>query len=159
MQSIRRTIADTRRHALLAGVIALASMGGLAAQEVYKSVDAEGHVVYSDRGSSKSSASTPVHVQESDPAGAAQLAKEQRALEAADAARRKEQAAADKQHATEAKQRQQACEKAQKEYFRERDARRLSYFDAGGNRVYYPDEELDQVRERARRAMVAACNN
>ena len=79
MQSRRSTLADPRRRALLAAVAALASMGGLAAQEVYKSVDSEGHVVYSDRGSSKSSVSTPVHVQESDPAGAAQLAKEQRA--------------------------------------------------------------------------------
>ena len=156
---MRRKFAIPSRRALVAAVAALASMGPLAAQEVYKSVDAQGHVVYSDRGASKNSPTTSLRVQESDPAGAAQLAKQQRLLEAADAVRRNEQAAEDKRRAAEAKQRQQTCDKARQEYFRERDARRLSYLDAGGNRVYYSDEELEQMRERARRAMVSACGN
>jgi hypothetical protein len=145
------------RRALLAAVAALAWLGPLAAQEVYKSVDGQGHIVYSDRGSNKSSVTTPVRVQESDPAGAAQLAKEQRALEAADAARKKEQAAEDKQHAAQAKQRQQACDRARQEYDRVLNTRRLYHLDADGNRIYYSDTELDQERERAHRAVVASC--
>jgi hypothetical protein len=159
MQAMRRKFASPRRRAPWVALAAVASIGPLAAQQVYKSVDADGHVVYSDRGSNQSSVSTAVHVQESDPAGAAQLAKQQHLLEAADALRREEQAAEDKQRAAQAKQRQQACEKARNEYFRERDARRLSYLDAAGNRVYYSDEELEQMRERARRTMVTACGN
>ena len=159
MQSLRRKFAITRRRTLLAAVAALASLSPLAAQEVYKSVDAQGHVVYSDRGSSKSSASTPLHVQQSDPAGAAQLAKEQRALESADAARKKEQAAEDKQHAAQAKQRQQGCDRARQEYDRVLNTRRLYHLDADGNRIYYSDAELDQERERAHRAMVASCRS
>jgi len=154
---MRRTFAVPRHRTLLAALATLASIGSAGAQEVYKSVDTEGHVVYSDRGSSKSSVSTPLQVQESDPAGAAQLAKEQRALEAADAARKKEQAAEDKQRAAEARQRQQACDRARQEYNRLLNTRRPYHLDGDGNRIYYPDVELDQVREQARRAMVASC--
>ena len=42
------------------------------AQQVYKSVDAQGNVVYSDRGSTKNAPTTSVHVTEPDPAEVAQ---------------------------------------------------------------------------------------
>ena len=158
MPSTRRTFAAPRGRALLAALAAFACTGIAAAQEVYKSVDAQGHVVYSDRGASKSSAATTVNAQPSDPEGAAQLAREQRALAAADASRAKDQAAADKQHAADQKQHQQACNKARQEYERVLNTRRLYHLDAEGNRIYYPDEELDQVRDQARKSMLAACN-
>ena len=148
----------TMRIMLLAAA-ALALASGAAAQQVYKSVDADGHVVYSDRGASKNAPTTSLKVQESDAAGAAQLARQQRELEAADAARRQQQAAEDKQRAAQAKQRQQACDKARQEYDRVLNTRRLYHLDGDGNRVYSPDAELDQARERARLAMVTACGN
>jgi Skp family chaperone for outer membrane proteins len=157
MQPMHSRFASGRCRALLA-VAALALAGEAAAQQVYKTVDADGHVIYSDRGASKNSATTAVNAQQADPAGAAQLAKEQRALAAADAARAKDQAAADKQHAADQKQHQQACNKARQEYERVLNTRRLYHLDAEGNRIYYPDEELDQVRDQARKSMLTACN-
>jgi hypothetical protein len=157
MQATRSRFASGRCRGLLA-VATLALASAAAAQQVYKTVDADGHVVYSDRGASKNSSKTAVNVQQSDPAGAAQLAKEQRALADADAARTKEQAAADKKHAADEKQHQQACNKARQEYERVVNTRRLYHVDADGNRIYYPDEELDQVRDQAHKSMLAACN-
>jgi Skp family chaperone for outer membrane proteins len=146
-----------RTMLLAAAALTLASAA--AAQQVYKSVDADGHVVYSDRGASRNSPTTSLKVQESDAAGAAQLARQQRELEAADAARRQEQAADDKQRAAQAKQHQQACDKARQEYDRVLNTRRPYHLDGDGNRIYYSDAELEQMRERARQAMATACGN
>jgi hypothetical protein len=146
-------------RSMLLAAAALTLASAAAAQQVYKSVDANGQVVYSDRGASKNSPTTSLKVQESDPAAAAQLAKQQRLLEAADAVRRQEQATEDKQRAAEAKQHQQACSKARQEYDRVLNTRRLYHLDGDGNRVYSSDAELDQAREQARRAMATACGS
>jgi len=129
----------------------------LPAQEVYKSVDAQGHVVYSDRGSSKSAPKTTLHVDEPDPAEAARLAKEQEMLKAEDAQRTKQQASEEKRKATQEHNRQAACESARNKYFHLRDSGRIYTRDADGNRVYYSDEQADAMREQARQAMTAAC--
>ena len=131
----------------------------LAAQEVYKSVDAQGHVVYSDRGVTKGAPKTAVHVDEPNPAEAARLAHEQQLLEADDAARARQQAVADKNKATQDRKRQQACEKARNQYFQMKDAARLYGRDAEGNRQYLSDDQADAQREAARRGMVAACGS
>ena len=131
----------------------------LAAQEVYKSVDAQGHVVYSDRGVSKGAPKTAVHVDEPNPAEAARLAHEQQLLEADDAARTRQQAAADRNKATQDRKKQQACEKARNQYFQMKDAARLYGRDAAGNRIYLSDDEADAQREAARRTMVGSCGS
>ena len=131
----------------------------LPAQEVYKSVDAEGHVVYSDRASSKNAPKTSVHFNEPDPAEVARLAKEQQLLKVEDAQRSKQEAIDAKNKATEEKQRQTACQNARNNYFRLNDSGRLFRRDADGNRVYYSDEEAEALRAQARQAMTAACGH
>jgi hypothetical protein len=127
------------------------------AQEVYKSVDAQGHVVYSDRGTAKNAPKTSLHVEEGDAAEAARLAKEQQHLSAQEELRRKQQAADDKAKTTADHKREEACKSARTDYYRMMDARRLSQRDADGNRVYYSDDEADAMRDKAKKAMDAAC--
>src|SRR5438445_694024 len=90
--------ARRRYHAAVPG--ALVALGWpdspLLAQAVYKTVDAQGHVVCSDRAPTKNAPKTTVHVDQADPAEAARLAKEQAELKAADLERSVQQAADDK---------------------------------------------------------------
>jgi Domain of unknown function (DUF4124) len=129
------------------------------AQEVYKSVDAEGHVVYSDRASSRNAPKTSVRFNQPDPTEAARLAKEQQLLKAEDAQRSKQEAIDAKSKAAEDRRHQAACESARNNYFHLKDTGRLYKRDADGNRLYYSDEEADALREQARRAMTAACGS
>jgi len=143
---------------------ALAAIGcalpALRAQEshgVYKSVDAQGHVVYSDRGTSKSASKTSLRVEEANPTEAARLAKEQQTLSAAEAERRKQQAADDKARAAADKKKEEACRNARNQYNRLMDTRAPYRRDSDGSRAYYTDEEADALREQARKAVTAAC--
>jgi hypothetical protein len=160
MRDSRSRLGSWRRGAVLAALVALGCpLRPLPAQEVYKSVDAEGHVVYSDRGGSKGAPKTAVHVDQPDPAEVARLAKEQEMLKAEDAQRSKQQAIDDKNKATQGHNRQVACQNARNTYYRLKDSARIYQRDAEGNRVYYSDEEADAMREQARRAMTAACGS
>lgn len=142
----------------VAALIVLACGSRLAgAQEVYRSVDAQGHVVYSDRGVNRDAAKTSLRVEEGDAAEAARLARQQQALQTQDALRTKQQAADDKAKAAADRRREEACKNARTEYQRMMDARRLYQRDADGNAVYYSDDEADAMRERAKKAMQAAC--
>ncbi|TLZ38028.1 MAG: DUF4124 domain-containing protein, partial [Gammaproteobacteria bacterium] len=85
-----------RGRTALAVLMALAAPGLTPAQEVYKSVDAQGHVVYSDRGATKTAPKTSLHVEPGNPAEAARIAKEQSELKAAELERSLQQAADDK---------------------------------------------------------------
>ncbi|HVN44634.1 MAG TPA: DUF4124 domain-containing protein [Steroidobacteraceae bacterium] len=153
-RTFERMSGSLRTAAFLALACAAAA---LPAQEVYKSVDAEGHVVFSDRGSIKGAPKTTLHINEPDPAEAARLAREQALLDADDAARTRQQALEDKNKAAQEHKKQQACDKARNEYYHMREASRLYRRDADGNRVYYSDDDADAMREQARRTMVAAC--
>lgn len=146
-----------RRGALAALIALVCATPPVRAQEVYKSVDAQGHVVYSDRGTSKTAPTTTVHVREPDPVEVARLAKQQQLLDAADIERRKQGAIDDKNKAAADHAKQVACENARNKYYRLKDSARLYQRDADGNRVFYADEQADALREQARRAMVAAC--
>jgi hypothetical protein len=128
------------------------------AQEVYKSVDAQGHVVYSDRGTTKNAPKTSLHVEEGDATEAARLAKDQQRLSADEALRRKQQATDDKAKTAADHKREEACKSARTDYYRMMDARRLYQRDAAdGSRVYYSDDEADAMRDKAKKAMDAAC--
>lgn len=146
---------------MLVALLALGSgRGPVLAQEVYKSVDADGHVVYSDRGTTKNAPTTSVHVTEPDPVEAARLAKQQQLLTAADKQREKEEAAEDKVKTQAERTKQHNCETARNQFYRDRDARRIfQKRDADGNAIYYSDDEADAVREKARRAMIDACGS
>jgi Domain of unknown function (DUF4124) len=144
--------------AVLAALVALACPGRApSAQEVYKSVDAQGHVVYSDRGATKNAEKTPVHVDQPDPAEVARLAKEQQILKAEDQARAKQQASDDKNKAAAQQRKQAACTNARNYYFRLIDARRIYHPTDNGDRVFYSDEDADALRQKAKQAMNEAC--
>ncbi len=147
-------ICGTLSVALLALACAAAP---LSAQEVYRSVDADGHVVYSDRGANKSAPKTTLHVDEPDPAEVRRLAHEQELLNADNAVRARQQAVEDKNNATQQHKQRQVCEKARNEYYHMKESARLYKRDAAGDRVYYSDVDADALREQARRAMLAAC--
>ena len=140
--------------ALLAFACAAAT---LQAQEVYKSVDANGHVVYSDRGTTKSAPKTSVHVDQPDPTEVARLAREQELLKADDLARSHQEAIEDKTRTAQQKKKQAACDSARTRYYPKKDAARLYKRDTDGSRVYYSDEDADAMRQQARQAMSAAC--
>jgi Domain of unknown function (DUF4124) len=144
------------RLPLLLSLLCLAPPGAFG-DEVYKTVDASGRVVYSDRPSSPKSEKMTVPVQQADPNEAARLAK-QRALEAADYAQRSRQEA-DEQGRQEAQSRLDAarCTSARTRYFTFKDVRRIFRLDAEGNRVFYSDEEADAMRAAAKQAMEQAC--
>ena len=131
----------------------------LSAQEVYKSVDAQGHVIYSDRGSTKSAPKTTLHVDEPDPAEAARLAHEQELLRADDLARSHQEAIDDKSRAAQQKKKQAACDSARTRYYQMKDSARLFKRDTDGNRVYYSDDDADALREKARQTMLTACGS
>lgn len=145
------------------GVTMVALLGcvcaSLPAQEVYRSLDATGHVVYSDRGANKSAPKTSLHVNEPDPAEVARLAHEQALLTADETARERQQALADKNRTNQQHKQQQVCDKARTEYYHMKESARLYKRDAEGNRVYYTDDDADALREQARRAMLAACGS
>jgi Domain of unknown function (DUF4124) len=157
--------ADTRRRgalrgALLGAVLVLACPHApLHAQEVYKSVDADGHVIYSDRANSKGAPKTAVHVDAPDPAEVARLAKEQEMLKAEDLQRTRQQAQEANSKARQDHAKQVACDNARNYYYRLKDSNRIYQRDPDGNRIFYSDSDADVLRERARRAMTAACGS
>lgn len=148
------------RGAMTLALLALAcAVTPLAAQEVYKSVDAQGHVVYSDRGAVKNAPKTSLHVDEPDPAEVARLAHEEELLKADDQARARQQAIDDKNKAQQQRKQQQACEQARSHYYYLKDSARIFQREADGSRSYLSDEAADAAREQARRAMVTACGS
>jgi hypothetical protein len=141
--------------------MAVAMLSGQAlpslADEVYKSVDAEGHVVFSDRASSAKAQKTEVRVVQPDAAEAARAAKEQQLLKAEDN-QRKQQDALEAHDKTQQEQQKQArCAQARERYNSIKDVNLLYHLDSSGNRVFYSDAEADARREQARQAMTSAC--
>src|SRR5215469_14528519 len=160
MRHLQTALERASRGAIVGAMLALACASApAAAQQVYRSVDSEGHVVFSDRGASKDAHKTSVRVDEPDPAEVARLAREQEVLKAAELARERQQATDDRKKATEQHHKEAACESARSNYYRLRDLNHIFQDDAAGNRRWYSDEEADAAKERARRAMTAACGN
>jgi hypothetical protein len=125
--------------------------------EVYKTVDASGHVVYSDHPISSATQKVDLQVTQPDAAEAARLAK-QHALEDADFAQRSKQEAADaSKQAAQAKQDEARCTAARTRYNFLMQVNRLYRVDADGNRAYYSDQEGDAMRATAKQTMDQAC--
>jgi Domain of unknown function (DUF4124) len=137
-------------------LLALAGSAGHADQ-VYKSVDAQGHVTYSDRPNTVGARKTDVTVQQADPAEAARLAKEHQLLEAADDQRKKQQANEDRAKAQQDREKAARCQAARDHYNAVKDTGRLYQRDADGNKVYLNDADADAKREAARQVMTTAC--
>jgi hypothetical protein len=134
---------------------------GAEAGDVYKTVDAQGHVTYSDRPLSSTSQSVALQVTPPNPEEAARLAREQ-ALQTADAAQEAQQAqknAAEQQKkiAEEAAQKQR-CDSARNRYLLFAAGGRLLKTDEQGNRVYYSDDEIAAEVVASKAAMDSACS-
>ena len=126
------------------------------ADQVYKSVDAQGHVIYSDRPNAAGAKKTDITVQQADPAEAARLAKEHQVLNAEDDQRKKQQLTADKYKEQQDKDKQARCQAAKDHYNSIKDGR-LYKRDSDGNRQFMSDSEADAQRETARQVMNTAC--
>jgi hypothetical protein len=143
---------------MFAALIALSCLDRAAlAGEIYKSVDAQGHAVYSDRASTSTAKKSSVEVEQPDPAEVARIAKQQELLQAQDIQRAQQQRTDDRRKSQEQLARHAQCADARNRYFHIRDLRRIYVTDDAGNRVYKSDAEGDALKEEARRTMVAAC--
>ena len=127
------------------------------ADEIYKSVDAQGHVVYSDRPNSAAAHKTAIAVQQADPNEAARLAKERMLLKAEDEQRKSNQAADSRLRAQQDALKKEQCKNARDRYNFLKSVNRLFTPGADGSREYYTDAQLDAKREEARRKMTTAC--
>jgi hypothetical protein len=144
--------------AFVAGLAFLALLSRpAAADQVYKCVDAQNHMTFSDRPCAPSAQKTEVTFQQADHAEAARLAKENQVLKSADEQRKKQQANDDKSKAQQDQARQAKCEAARAHYNSIKNPGRLFQSDADGNRTYYSDTEADAKREEARQLMIIAC--
>ncbi len=154
---LRRSL---RMTPLLALAIATASLAAvpLCAAEVYKTVDAEGHVVYTDHADPNASKTT-VQVHAMSAKQAAGAAKLQATQKADDLQHRKEQALQAAKIAKLDHDAKMQCDEAQKNFYAMKASERLFHQDSAGNRVYYSDAEAAMKREEARRIMVLACTD
>jgi hypothetical protein len=149
-----------RGSALLAVIMLWGQELPLSADEVYKSVDAEGHVVYSDRAPSAKAQKSEVRVVQPDAQQAARNAREQEILNAEDKQRKQREAAETAQAGDKALQEQQKttrCNQARDRYNLLKDVNLIYHLDGQGNRVYDTDTQADAKREAARQAMQSAC--
>lgn len=148
------------RPLLFIGVVALAP--AIQADTMYRTVDAQGHVTYSDRPLSPSSQRISVDVTAPNASEAARRSKEQAAESAADQQRMQQN-----QHdAEEAKKaaahdaaQQQRCNAARGRYATFSAGGRIFRTDADGNRIYLSDQDIEEQRTAAKAAMDSACSS
>ena len=149
----------------LAGRIAMTVAGCLLllpvhiafADGIYKSVDAQGHVIYSDRPNTAGARKTKITVQQADPDEAVRLAKERVLLRAEDDQRKKQELLDSKAKAQQDAKKKVQCKNARDHYNYLKDSRRLYTSGADGNRDYYTDAQMDAMRAEALRTMNVAC--
>ncbi|MFL6604248.1 MAG: DUF4124 domain-containing protein [Steroidobacteraceae bacterium] len=140
-------------------VALLAPLHPLYADQVYKSVDAQGHVVYSDRAATPTAQKSVVHVIQGNPADAARATRETNVLKAEENERKREQESESRNKAQQDHARQVACDRARNRYNSIKDANLLYKLDAQGNRAFYTDAEADARKQQAHQEMIAACGN
>jgi hypothetical protein len=130
------------------------------ADDMYKTVDPQGHVIYSDHPLSSASQRISVQVTAPNPEEAARIAKEQATLNA-DAAQEAQQAKRDadeqaKKAAHDAAQKRR-CDSARNRYAVFAAGGRIFKSDEQGNRVYYSDQEIEEQRQAAKAIMDSTC--
>ena len=145
------------RFLLPALVIALLATSANA-NDVYRTVQRDGTVVYSDRPLSPESVRVNVS---SDPTDPERVAAEAAARQAADTERRSQAAEGDalaEGLAAQAELRAKACSDARKAYEAYEQAPRLYEPLPDGGRRYLSDEEIVRARESARQAVADFCD-
>lgn len=125
---------------------------------VYRTVDAQGNLVYTDRGSEANASQTSVRFHEPSPEEVARLEKERQAAETRQMQETVNSSLRRAQELKSQQEKQAACERARTQYYSMKDAGRLYQRDAQGNRVYLSDADADAKREQARKIMEAACS-
>jgi hypothetical protein len=153
------TVRFAGRAAIATAGLLVSSAVPALADQVYRSVDAQGHVTYSDRPSTVGAQKTDVAVQQADPKEAQRLAKERMLLQAEDDQRARKEAADGKAKAQQDSDKKKLCERARLHYNDLKSASRLYSPAADGNREYYSDAQADAMRDEAKRAMDAACGS
>jgi hypothetical protein len=132
------------------------------ADTMYRTVDAQGQITYSDRPLSPSSQRISVDVTAPNASEAVRLSKVQAAESAADQ-ERMQKSQHDAEEAKKAAARdaaqQQRCTAARGRYASYAAGGRLFRTDADGNRVYLSDEDIDEQRTLAKAAMDSACGS
>jgi uncharacterized protein DUF4124 len=141
------------------GVVGILVSCAALGDQVYKSVDAQGHVTYSDRPTTAGARKTDVAVQQADPKEAQRLAKERMLLEAVDDQRSRKAAADTQAKAKQDSEKKQLCETARDRYNHMKDAGRLYTLNPDGTREYYSDTQADAMRSEAKAMMDAACGS
>jgi len=124
---------------------------------VYKSIDAQGHVVYSDRPETSTAQKAVVNVDRPDAKEVARMGKEQEILKAEEFQRNRQKLIDDAKKAQQDHAKQVQCDAARNHYYALKEARRIYDRDADGNRIYYTDADANAKREDARQSMDAAC--
>jgi hypothetical protein len=131
------------------------------ADDMYKTVDPQGRVTYSDHPLSPSSQRISVQVTPANTQEAARLSREQAAVDA-ESAQQAKQARHDEddqaKKSAQLAQQQQRCNAARNRYALFAAGGRIFKTDTDGNRVYYSDEEIDQQRILTKAAMESACS-
>lgn len=151
--------ADFAQHSTLLVVCVLLAWPAWSprADQVYKSIDAQGHVVYSDRPETSTAQKALVNVDRPDAKEVARMGKEQEILKAEEIQRNRQKLTDDAKKAQQDHAKQVQCDAARNHYYALKEARRIYDRDADGNRIYYTDAEANAKREDARQAMNAAC--
>lgn len=141
-------------------LLCAAATGMTSADEIYKSTDAQGRPVYSDRPLSPSAERIVIQASPRPAAAEASAAQVQATVERLEEQRKQEQAKqAEQRAAREAQQkRAESCRRARDRYLMFAEANRLYRRDEQGNRVYYTGAEIDAERTAAEKAMKALCD-
>jgi hypothetical protein len=151
---------------MLASLLALTALGAVCAgaradeTQVYKTVDAQGNVVYSDRASGAATKKTAIAVHEPSPEDLKAAEQQRKAADAAETQRVQDTLntrATEVQQTRMQKEKQTRCDHAREYFYSLRDANRLYQRDAQGNPTYLSDDAADAKRAEARKAMDAAC--
>lgn len=141
----------------MAGALSACVVDPATADQVYKSVDAQGHVIYSDRPSTTSAQKTEIAVQQADPKEAERLARERVLLKADDDQRTRKENEANRTKAQQDSEKKQRCTNARSRYNYLMSVHRLYEPGNDGSREYYTDAQADAMRAAAKRAMDDAC--
>ncbi|HKT74291.1 MAG TPA: DUF4124 domain-containing protein [Steroidobacteraceae bacterium] len=125
--------------------------------QIYKTVDADGNVVYTDKAPTRDAPKTSLRVHEPTPDDLARVEKQRQASQASEVQRVKQAVTDSAVRAQQQKEKQVRCESARRQYFSLKDATHIYQRDAQGNRVYLPDDQADATREKARKTMDSEC--
>lgn len=148
-------------HVLAASIVVALAVRPASAAEIFKSVDAQGRAIYSDR--PPPGTSERIYIP-----GASRSSDESRERAAAELAElkrreteREEERSLQKQKKTQNEEalraQEQRCEQARNRFLTFSEANRLYRRDARGERVYYTGPEIDVEREKARQEMQVNC--